>query len=556
MGAEHIRIGILDLSAPAREPLARVRPEVEDALRIASWPTAPGVVQIARIDLGVIAPGTSRQALALRIAALAQGGIRASATHPVPQAAALHWPDRVELLAAVALQIDRAAPLDWWALQALACAPPGPARQRLAVAATRMAEASGSEALATLVLRIADLGGEGPCLTALAPVVERAGARRFPRVFGALASKLAQPLPGSAPAARPPATDPPSPLTAAPTLAAMLAHLPSPQDRIMARLIRTAALPPKALAALLVLTMSRLRGPGVVAEIVRRVGEAAVTAAAPVRADDAPVPILPPHQVRRRRTAASQGTPQPAQNHATPDPLPTPLPEGRTRLGGLVMLVNILLMAGGEAADRALDSGFGLRLIHGFLDRAGRDLDTPDQVIAALPQPPAFPLSLPRHPTAFLPADWLLALAPTTLALARVPGLPGLRAVMLPGGRGCLGLVDVPRLRGLRAGKTLTRHPAVPRDAIAAALLLGWQVLLARGFRALTRRTWRGTLLRDGYLAASTTHIDITLDIDTIRLPERRAGLDRTPGWVPLLSRVVSLHFERFHKPQGSTDAQ
>ncbi len=40
------------------------------------------------------------------------------------------------------------------------------------------------------------------------------------------------------------------------------------------------------------------------------------------------------------------------------------------------------------------------------------------------------------------------------------------------------------------------------------------------------------------------THVDLTLPMNAISLPARRAGLDRDPGWVPDLGRVVLFHFE------------
>lgn len=60
--------------------------------------------------------------------------------------------------------------------------------------------------------------------------------------------------------------------------------------------------------------------------------------------------------------------------------------------------------------------------------------------------------------------------------------------------------------------------------------------LLTRGLGAL--------LAARGWLTASATHVDLVLPLDQARVALRRAGLDRTPGWVAHLGRVVSFHFE------------
>ncbi len=45
-------------------------------------------------------------------------------------------------------------------------------------------------------------------------------------------------------------------------------------------------------------------------------------------------------------------------------------------------------------------------------------------------------------------------------------------------------------------------------------------------------------------LYATDTHLDVVASIESIRMPLRMAGLDRSPGWVKRLSRVVLFHFE------------
>jgi hypothetical protein len=47
-----------------------------------------------------------------------------------------------------------------------------------------------------------------------------------------------------------------------------------------------------------------------------------------------------------------------------------------------------------------------------------------------------------------------------------------------------------------------------------------------------------------GRLVVGRTHVDLFMRLDSIDLAARAAGLDRDPGWVPELGRVVLLHFD------------
>ena len=46
-----------------------------------------------------------------------------------------------------------------------------------------------------------------------------------------------------------------------------------------------------------------------------------------------------------------------------------------------------------------------------------------------------------------------------------------------------------------------------------------------------------------GLVHHSRTHVDVVMDLEAISLPVRLAGLDRDPGWVPRLGRVVAFVF-------------
>lgn len=51
-------------------------------------------------------------------------------------------------------------------------------------------------------------------------------------------------------------------------------------------------------------------------------------------------------------------------------------------------------------------------------------------------------------------------------------------------------------------------------------------------------------LVHSGHLYMTTTHIDLVMSLDDISVPVRLAGLDRNPGWLADLGRVVLFHFE------------
>ena len=50
--------------------------------------------------------------------------------------------------------------------------------------------------------------------------------------------------------------------------------------------------------------------------------------------------------------------------------------------------------------------------------------------------------------------------------------------------------------------------------------------------------------MQPGRIVVSATHVDVALDLQGIDIHARMAGLDRDPGWVPDLARIVAFHFE------------
>ncbi len=51
-------------------------------------------------------------------------------------------------------------------------------------------------------------------------------------------------------------------------------------------------------------------------------------------------------------------------------------------------------------------------------------------------------------------------------------------------------------------------------------------------------------LLEPATLYLTRTHVDLVFTLEQIRLDLRLAGLDRDPGWVPELARVITFHYE------------
>ena len=54
----------------------------------------------------------------------------------------------------------------------------------------------------------------------------------------------------------------------------------------------------------------------------------------------------------------------------------------------------------------------------------------------------------------------------------------------------------------------------------------------------------RALLARRGRLFVAPTHVDLVMGLDSVALPVRLAGLDRSPGWLGVFGRVILFHFE------------
>src|SRR6185436_225185 len=95
--------------------------------------------------------------------------------------------------------------------------------------------------------------------------------------------------------------------------------------------------------------------------------------------------------------------------------------------------------------------------------------------------------------------------------------------------------------------------PARPAAAVAPPALARWVGWLApyaaaRLRAALGARTpaaaARTALLLPARVAISPGRVDLTIPLAALPLALRRAGLDRTPGWIPAAGRHVAVHFD------------
>ncbi len=87
------------------------------------------------------------------------------------------------------------------------------------------------------------------------------------------------------------------------------------------------------------------------------------------------------------------------------------------------------------------------------------------------------------------------------------------------------------------AGAPATSAAATPgqRFGDAVGAFVGW-LLRSRGIGV-------SSLTAPGRVRVTATHVDVVLSLQDVDLAVRLAGLDRDPGWVPMLGRIVLFHF-------------
>lgn len=184
---------------------------------------------------------------------------------------------------------------------------------------------------------------------------------------------------------------------------------------------------------------------------------------------------------------------------------------------------------------------------------------------ASTPTPPGWPVAQPGFPTALGGVLYLVNVLawldrPDETEQRRLH--EDWRSASLPGGweavdrlaRGLLGdriglyAEDAiwPALAAL-AGREAGQAPGsddegdtrVFREAVPRV-----EGLLAHALGVSVEEVVGELLLVPGRLTVSRTHVDLTAPMDAIRISVRRIGLDRDPGWVPDLGRIVLFHFE------------
>jgi hypothetical protein len=161
-----------------------------------------------------------------------------------------------------------------------------------------------------------------------------------------------------------------------------------------------------------------------------------------------------------------------------------------------------------------------------------------------------------------LPAAWLRRWTPWP---ARWEWAVGQGRMMLADRRRGFVVADVPcpsgqgvaaaaaehaRLRN--AGVSGSLHQGLPLEAPGSAApgdtpgWIRWRATVGQFVTWLldSRDVQAGALAQPGRVAVTRTHVDVVLDLDHVDMAARVCGLDRDPGWVPDLGRIVAFHFE------------
>jgi hypothetical protein len=97
-----------------------------------------------------------------------------------------------------------------------------------------------------------------------------------------------------------------------------------------------------------------------------------------------------------------------------------------------------------------------------------------------------------------------------------------------------------PRRAGLASGAT--GNPELDRFLRFVVPFLRWRLGRSLSLEP-GEEIAEELLIRDGEVAIATSHIDVRMPLDQVRLSVRLAGLDANPGFVPALGRVITFHF-------------
>ena len=215
-----------------------------------------------------------------------------------------------------------------------------------------------------------------------------------------------------------------------------------------------------------------------------------------------------------------------------------------TRHAGMVYLIALIERAFGAWLNQAdhLSKATGQRLLHRIMARFGLHPEDPAHgFLKALGPLPEFIES----PCAFYLSADMLPVVPNAIRVSRVEGHRGWRIASC--GRLIIavwkGRPSLPvRALLLKSKPRLERSP--PQRFSQEALLTSCELGLRKYLLQMPKLRIDQLVRRNGELACTATHLDVSFDASVIQLNVRRWALDLSPGWCPWLWRVVTIHYD------------
>ncbi|GEL68283.1 hypothetical protein [Myxococcus virescens] len=589
MSAER-RVRQVKLAAASTALVRRGAVLLEDALRTASLPDAPGgrVLVIRQLSLGTIhadrSPATLSLVVEQRVRELARLAVHARSQSAVT-AQAVYFRDELEPFVLLATRLAQGLPLDAWFWRlAVPGLHPGMSRDdmlRLALASALRTE-PGHAAAMTLVSELHALGALAPLLGALrwqdGPALARSWwghlpsrpAPRLPPDDVGPTEQVAEPLrstlarwartwgAGDARAlwlasvalcTRIPSrvASPDLPSRAWRVLGALqdspTAHLPTPREPLEQAPSKPDA-PTAPTDAGMVAGIAASSPPSVRALSSAPSSDKVTKPLDAIPASPAGVTAAPQARVRPGPADIDEA---PGDIGATPqDTLPRYATEESlpTVAGGLLFLLPMLNALGLEeflAGHPALaDLGIPERFLRHVAERLGVPSTDPlfrvlqEATAGPLPEPSPFVLPVRFQAGAGARAPFRLVRESTGRcvafdARARLPLASTSRGEALP-----------PPFDRCLTTPLAHRLPWNDATLMLRAALLA----VGRVTRRLAHMGLRELVLRPGHLVATRTHLDIVFAASLADIRIRRAGLDINPGWVPWLARVIQYHYQ------------
>ncbi len=588
--SEERRVRRVKLAAGSRGLVQRGAVLLEDALRTASLPQAPGgrVLVIRRLALGAIHADRSPAALSLVL----EQRVREVAMHAVPvssqaavSAQAVYFRDALEPFEVLATRLALGLPVDAWfwplAIPGLRPGMPRDEALRLALSGALRTQ-PGPAAAVMLICELEARGAVEPMLGALrwqdGPALARAWWGHLPsrpapllgRSNGGALEHVAEPLRstlarwirtwGAGDARglwlaavglctrRPSRVTAPDLASRAWWVAAALQEVPPAQGATLREVARretpetelrftTTPAQPDAPAP-----RSSPRAPAA-APPPFSPGSASMDAASSA-------PVSPAQSLQARRPEERLGSTSTVETAGDIGPSPEEtapysmrdeaLP---TAAGGLLFLVPMMNALGIEeflAGHPALaELGAPERLLCHVAERLGVPTTDPLlrvlQAAAGEPFPDPSPFVLPTRFQKAAGAQPPFHIVRDTRgrcvafdARRRVP-----LAVLSPG-------VTLPP--PFNVGSVTVAAPPLRWDDATLLRRAAW-LAVCRVTRLLTGMRLKALVLRPGRLVATRTHLDIVFAASQVDIRIRRAGLDINPGWVPWLARVIQYHY-------------